>query len=220
MTNKKKKITAIVMFLIALGLLIYNISNPYQEKTDESKNHSHISSSSSQDDKSHYDSIVASVVDSIVSEEQTANEPSQESVWREKYKGNSLKNGAQPYSAIYGMNKQSGTSTIVVTAPTDRDALVMVKNNKGKVLRHAYIKSRDKYTFHISAGYYQVYFICGSDWCPEKEAPNGQKGFFLDSSTSKDNVLYIDDYQELTYTLQSMVNGNFMPSSASSEEAF
>ena len=146
--------------------------------------------------------------------------PSQEEIWEEKYRGNQLSNGAQPYSSLYGKNQTYGTSEIVVTAPIDGDALVMVKNGNDRVVRHAYIRKAKSYTFHISAGYYQVYFICGEDWCPEKEAPNGQMGFFLSSSTSKDDVQYIDNYQSLTYTLQSMVNGNFIPQNTSSNEAF
>ena len=214
MTNKNKKITVIVLFLISLGLLIYNISNPYKE---QSSNNTDVSAvSSSYDNTNDTYTQPSTLSDEVVVEKQ----PSQEEIWREKYSGNQLANGAQPYRALYGKNKQSGSSEIIVTAPTDRDALVMVKNNSGKVLRHAYVRTGRSYTFHISAGYYQVYFICGSDWCPEKEAPNGQMGFFLSSSTSKDDVIYIDDYQSLTYTLQSMVNGNFMPQNASSQEAF
>lgn len=214
MRNKNKKITVIVLFLIASGLLIYNITNPYQEQSNN--DNTVVSNSPAVDNTDESYPLTSQLSDEVVVEK----EPSQEDVWREKYSGNQLANGAQPYRALYGKNKQSGTSEIIVTAPTDRDALVMVKNSNDKVLRHAYIRTGRSYTFHISAGYYQVYFICGSDWCPEKEAPNGQMGFFLSSSTSKDNVVYIDDYQSLTYTLQSMVNGNFMPQNASSYEAF
>ena len=202
------------MFVIASGLLIYNITNPYQEQS--SNDNTVVASSSSIDNTDETYPLTSQLSDEVVVEK----EPSQEEVWREKYSGNQLANGAQPYSALYGRNKRSGTSEIIVTAPANEDALVMVKNSNGKVLRHAYIRTGRSYTFHISAGYYQVYFICGDDWCPEKEAPNGQKGFFLSSSTSKDDVQYIDDYQSLSYTLQSMVNGNFMPQNASSQEAF
>ncbi len=174
------------------------------------------------------DSVAAveEFADNDYSSEETASkhhaldELSVEDKWQAKYLGNQLTNGAQPYRSLYGKNKQSGTSEIVVTAPTDRDALVMVKNGSDRVIRHAYIRSGMRYTFHISAGYYQVYFICGKDWCPEKKAPNGQMGYFLHSSVSKDSQTYIDDYQSLTYTLQSMANGNFMPQDASSYEAF
>lgn len=212
MTNKNKKITVIVLLLISLGLLIYNIINPYQEPYSKEDR---VSTISSTDD---YDRDVK-IPASMLSEE-TIVEPSQEEIWREKYSGNQLANGAQPYRTLYGKNKKSGTSRIIVTAPTDRDALVMVKIDNDRVLRHAYIKSGQTYTFHISAGYYQVYFICGSDWCPEKEAPNGQMGYFLTSSTSKDNLTYIDDYESLTYTLQATTYGNFIPEDASSSEAF
>lgn len=214
MTNKNKKITAFVLLMVALGLLIYNITTPYQESTSKEDTVSTISSTNE------YERDVSIQTSKLSEDINLERQPTQEEVWREKYTGNQLANGAQPYSALYGRNKQSGTSEIIVTAPTNEDALVMVKNSGGKVLRHAYIRTGRSYTFHISAGYYQVYFICGEDWCPEKEAPNGQMGFFLSSSTSKDDVQYIDNYQSLTYTLQSMVNGNFIPQNTSSNEAF
>lgn len=214
MTNKNKKKTLIILLLIFLGLLTYNLFNPYLEKQSDRGEYSYASSSSSFSDDE-----ISSIDDSKGFEEIVEREPSQEKIWQKKYKGNRLKNGSEPYRALYGRNRQSGTSEIVVTAPIDMDALVMVKLNNN-VKQHAYIRSGKRYTFHISAGLYQVYFICGTDWCPEKDAPNGQKGFFLNSSTSKDDALYVDNYQSLTYTLQSSIHGNFRPQGARSDEAF
>lgn len=217
MTIKNKKYTAAVLLVLFVVLQTYNILNPYEKRSNVNNKSSDLVSAV--DDTSIGDSTAieyeSSPEDEIVSEE-----PSEEELWEEKYRGNQLATGAQPYRSLYGKNKQSGTSEIIVTAPVDRDALVMVKNADKRVIRHAYIRRGMKYTFHISAGYYQVYFICGSDWCPEKEAPNGKNGYFLYASVSKDSQTYIDDYQTLTYTLQSMENGNFIPQSASSIEAF
>lgn len=229
MSIKNKIITIVLLFIVFVGLLTYNILNPYEEDTRR-----HLSSSESSainEYSEEVDSILEegesgsdfkdySSEESAPSDYHALEDLSIEDKWQVKYLGNQLSNGAQPYRSLYGKNKQSGTSEIIVTAPTDRDALVMVKNGSDRVIRHAYIKSGMRYTFHISAGYHQVYFICGKDWCPEKEAPNGQMGYFLHSSVSKDSQTYIDDYQSLTYTLQSMANGNFMPQNASSYEAF
>ena len=214
MRNKNKKIIAIVLFVIASGLLIYNISNPYQEQS--SNDNTVVASSSSLDNTDEAYPLTSELSDEVVVEK----EPSQEEVWREKYSGNQLANGAQPYSSLYGKNKKSGSAQIRIKAPIGDDVIVMVKNTNGKVVRHAYIRNNNNYTFHLSPGEYQVYFIFGTDWCPEKEAPNGQKGYFLHSSTSKDYPQYIDEYQILEYTLQSVTNGNFQPQGADSEEAF
>lgn len=221
MTNNSKIKIVAILFLISIGLLIYNILNPYQEvvsnNNSNNSNSSTYSSSSSSNNNAFYSDVSTKPVpDEVVAERQ----PTQEEIWQEKYKGNQLANGSQPYRSIYGKNKQYGSSEIVVTAPNYEDALIMVKNNNNIVVRHAYIRSGQTYTFIIPQGYYQVFFICGKDWCPEKTAPNGQKGFFLYSSTSKDSKTYIDKYQSLTYTLQLNDNGNFIPQHTSLDEAF
>ena len=224
MTIIQKKILIAILSVVFLGLLTYNILNPYE---DVSKWKSHSS-------KAHVSNEYTAEVDSLLqnsasdqenySSEEPAPDPVEESsieeIWEEKYRGNQLANGAQPYSALYGKNKQSGPAGIIVTAPSEEDALVMVKNNNDRVVRHAYIRKGRTYTFHIPAGTYQVYFICGNDWCPEKEAPNGQLGYFLYSSVSKDSKIYIGEDQALTYKLQLMEHGNFTPQGASTDEAF
>ena len=209
MTNKNKKIIVVLLFLVFTGLLAYNILHPYKDKPTNSNNTSQLFSD--------YDNSLSAV---SVEDSEAEKQALIEAEWGEKYSGNQLANGAQPYSSLYGKNKKYGSSEIRVTAPTGDDVMVMVKNSNQKVVRHAYIRNNKNYTFHLSPGEYQVYFIFGSDWCPEKEAPNGQKGYFLHSSTSKDYPQYIDANQILEYTLQSVMNGNFQPQGADSEEAF
>ena len=136
MTNKNKKVSVILLLLVFLGLLIYNITNPYQEPTGKEDTVSNIASTTYDD--SDYSTQISNLSEEVVVEAQ----PYQEDIWREKYNGNQLANGAQPYSSLYGKNKHSGTSEIIVTAPRDEDALVMVKNSNGKVLRHAYIRTK------------------------------------------------------------------------------
>lgn len=209
MTNKNKKILVVLLLLMFSGLLAYNILHPYKDKPKNSYNTLKISSD-------YNDSLSALSIEDSEAEKQALIEAE----WEEKYSGNQLANGAQPYSSLYGKNKKTGSAHIRIKTPIGDDVMVMVKNANGKVVRHAYIRNNNNYTFHLSPGEYQVYFIFGSDWCPEKEAPNRQKGYFLHSSTSKDYPQYIDAYQILEYTLQSMTNGNFQPQGADSEEAF
>lgn len=204
MTNKYRKIIVAILSIIFLVVTSYNIYRIYNNKSSKS------------DDNSNSIDNISSVND----DKDTEEENQLEQVWEEKYSGNQLANGAQPYSSLYGKNKKSGSAQIRIKAPIGDDVIVMVKNANEKVVRHAYIRNNNNYTFHLSPGEYQVYFIFGSDWCPEKEAPNGQKGYFLHSSTSKDYPQYIDAYQILEYTLQSMMNGNFQPQGADTEEAF
>ncbi len=199
MTNKSKKNLVLLLILVAVGLLYYN----HKENSNDSEKSTTISSTYDKSSESIKDKKAALVAE-----------------WEQKYNGNHLENGAQPYSFLYGSNKTSGISEIKITAPVDEDAIVMIKDDKGKVARHAYIRNNMNYTFHISPGYYQVFFICGRNWCPEKVAPNGQKGYFLQASISKANAEYIGEYEQLEYRLQSTINGNFRPQDADSKEAF
>lgn len=145
---------------------------------------------------------------------------SQDEIWLEQYKNNSLKTGATPYRSVYGGNATSGNSALKVTAPIICDVLVIVKRG-GSIVKHAYIRAGQSYTFHFWEGIYQPFFIFGNSWCPEKEAPNGQKGYFLeDVSISKDYPQEIGEYQELEYKLQAVRNGNFRAASSNSNEAF
>ena len=107
-----------------------------------------------------------------------------------------------------------------IKAPAICDVLVIVKRG-GSVVKHAYIRANQTYTFTLWEGTYQPFFIYGNSWCPEKEAPNGQLGYFLeDVSISKDYPQEIGDYQELEYTLQAVRNGNFRAASSNANEAF
>lgn len=148
------------------------------------------------------------------------NNRTQFDIWLEQYKGNSLKTGATPYRSIYGGNSNTGNAGLKIKAPTSCDVLVIIKRG-GNVVKHAYIRSNQTYSFTLRAGTYQPFFIFGNSWCPEKESPNGQLGYFLeDVSISKDYPQEIGEYQELQYTLQAVTNGNFHAASSDASEAF
>lgn len=145
---------------------------------------------------------------------------SQHNIWLEQYKNNSLKTGATPYRSVYGGNSNTGNAGLRIKAPAICDVLVIIKRG-GKVVKHAYIRSNQTYSFTLRAGTYQPFFIFGNSWCPEKEAPNGEMGYFLeDVSISKDYPQEIGEYQELEYTLQAVRNGNFHAASSDENEAF
>ena len=139
----------------------------------------------------------------------------------DKYYGNSLPTGSTPYEALYGKNSKYGTSLITVTAPASCDILAIIKNSKGKVVKHAYINEGDTYSFNVGVGEFQPFFVYGMNWSPEKESPNGLMGYFLDEiEVSKDDPQYIGDYEELTYVLQLRQDGNFHTKESDEAEAF
>lgn len=171
-----------------------------------------------------YDTLTADTVadDSEDSYAPSSYESSQseDDIWLEQYKGNSLKTGATPYRSVYGGNSKAGNAGLKIKAPATCDVLVIIKRN-GDVVKHAYIRCNQTYTFTLRAGTYQPFFVFGNSWCPEKESPNGQLGYFLeDVSISKDYPQEIGEYQELEYTLQTVTNGNFHAESSDESEAF
>lgn len=143
----------------------------------------------------------------------------------DKYKDNSLANGAQPYSAYYGSNKSCqyyGCSEICVKAPYSSDVLVLIKkdNSFGKVVRHGYVRGGYQVCFEVPDGKYQVFFYYGKGWYPKKQMQGGVKGGFLrDEIFSKDNPQYLSG-QILTYELILQQNGNFSTKPSSESEMF
>lgn len=72
----------------------------------------------------------------------------------ERYIDNSLSTGSTTYSTSFGSNSNCydyGCSQIKVTTPDNSDVLVTIKR-KNKVVRHAYIKAADSYTFSFPNG--------------------------------------------------------------------
>jgi hypothetical protein len=150
-----------------------------------------------------------------------------EDAFEEQWKYNSLRTGATPYSNCYGSsNYCSGysCSQIKVKTSSGSDVLVTVKNNYGKVVRHAYIKAGNSFTFDVADGRYQVFFYSGKGWNPNKKMTSSTcdyllGGFVSNEDVTKDN--YISLYgQIMTYELIMQVNGNFNTKPSSKSEAF
>lgn len=138
------------------------------------------------------------------------------------YIENSLNTGDIPYSASFGSNSNCsdyGCSQIKVTTPDNSDVLVTIKKN-GRVVRHAYIKAADNYTFSFPNGKYQAFFYYGKGWNPNKSMKNGKlKGGFISNEHFGKDEPQILNNNILQYELILQQNGNFSTKPSNSDEA-
>ncbi|PZX52129.1 hypothetical protein LV84_03538 [Algoriphagus ratkowskyi] len=143
-----------------------------------------------------------------------------------RYINNSLNQGATPYSSCFGGNQicsSNGCSEIKVNGPKDSDVLVTIKSGN-RVIRHAYIKSGNSYTFQLPNGKYQPFFYFGKGRNPEKEM-GSQSCTELKGGFISEDVFGKDDPQELgdtvlTYSLVLQKSGNFSTRPSNELEAF
>ena len=147
--------------------------------------------------------------------------------FEEQWKYNSLSTGAMPYASCYGSNNYCSDwscSKIKVLTGGSGDVLVSIKNSNGKVVRHAYIKGGNSFTFNVPDGSYQVFFYSGTGWNPNKQMPSSscsylKGGFVSNEDVTKDN--YINLYSQImTYELILQQQGNFSTKPSSKNEAF
>ncbi|MFN8366733.1 MAG: hypothetical protein U0Y96_05765 [Candidatus Kapaibacterium sp.] len=147
--------------------------------------------------------------------------------FEEQWKYNSLSTGSMPYSSCYGSSNYCSDwscSKIKVITGGSGDVLVSIKNSYGKVVRHAYIKGGNSFTFNVPDGSYQVFFYSGTGWNPNKQMPSSscsylKGGFVSNESVTKDN--YINLYSQImTYELILQQQGNFSTKPSSKNEAF
>jgi hypothetical protein len=139
----------------------------------------------------------------------------------DKYMSNSLHTGAMPYSKYYRRNAScegDGCSQIKVKT-SNSDVVITIKKN-GKVVRHAFIRAGDSYTFSFANGTYQAFFYYGEGWYPEKEMKGGKMkgGFISNEQFGKDDPQYLKN-NVLTYELTVRQNGNFSTRPSNPEEA-
>lgn len=147
-------------------------------------------------------------------------------VYKNIYENNKLRNGAVPYAYCYGYNKDcSGysCSKIKVVTSSSSDVVVTIKTND-RVVRHAYIRANNSYTFDLPNGTYQTFFYYGKGWNPHKKMKEGRcgnlkGGFVMNERVGKDDPQYIHN-QILTYELIRQRFGNFSTKSSSKMEAF
>lgn len=154
-------------------------------------------------------------------ESNTEDDTSNNEVENSKYIDKSLSTGATPYDEYYGSNKEcehSDCSQIKVET-SNSDVLVTIKKDD-KVVRHAYIKANEDYTFSVPNGRYQVFFYYGRGWDPEKPMKNGEMkgGFIANEDFQKDAPQYLYN-NILEYQLILQQNGNFNTRSSEASEA-
>jgi hypothetical protein len=150
-----------------------------------------------------------------------------EDAFEEQWKNNSLRTGAMPYSNCYGSSNYCngyGCSQIKVRTGGSGDVLVTIKNYNSKVVRHAFIKGGNSYTFEIPDGRYQVFFYSGKGWNPNKKMQSSscnslRGGFVSNEEVTKDNYIQLNG-QIMTYELILQQQGNFSTKPSSKSEAF
>ncbi len=153
-------------------------------------------------------------------------EEQEKNILYEKYKDNSLNTGATPYADCYGGNSSCssfGCSQIKVKTPNNSDVVVFIKRNR-KVVRHAYIRKDNTYTFEVPNGVYQPFFYYGVGWNPNQEIKNTKcgmvkGGFVADEDIGKDTTQILNN-NVLTYELILQKNGNFRTKRSNKKEIF
>lgn len=133
--------------------------------------------------------------------------------------------GATPWANCFGKNASCdsyGCSAIKVVTASSSPVVAIVKKS-GKVIKHAYISGGSSYTFEVKDGSYQVFFYYGSNWNPNKKMKSDEcsslyGGWSYSEQVTKDNPIYLSN-QIMTYTLTSVVNGNFNTKPSSINEA-
>lgn len=143
----------------------------------------------------------------------------------EKYIDKSLATGSVPYAHCFGRNSSCsdrGCSQIRVKTPSNSDVLVTVKRGE-QVVRHAFIKKGDSYTFEVPNGVYQPFFYYGKGWNAEKvmkETDCGilKGGFIASESFGKDDPQTLSN-NVLEYELILQERGNFSTIPSNANEA-
>ncbi|MBV6879039.1 hypothetical protein NG800_003110 [Epilithonimonas ginsengisoli] len=205
-------------YLFALASLLFLSC----EQKPETNHNSLTSDSNSKNSNLDYENVIPKETE----EEKKIREEEQEALRKEKeteelYGNKSLQTGSTPYSSNYGENSNCddyGCSQINVTT-SNSDVMVTIKKND-QVVRHAYIRAGDNYSFSFPNGTYQTFFYYGKGWNPKKVMKGGELegGFIKDEHVGKDEPKALFD-NILEYELILQPNGNFSTQPSNLEEA-
>lgn len=163
-------------------------------------------------------------VERIERETKLENERKEKAIY-DRFINNSLQNGATPYSYCYGNNRRCsdwGCSEIKVRASNNSDVLVTIKKDN-EVVRHAFIKAGNSYTFELPNGTYQPFFYYGKGWNPEKlmkqtSCGDLKGGFIQNEDFGKDSPQTLSN-GILEYELILQQSGNFSTRPSNVNEA-
>ena len=136
--------------------------------------------------------------------------------------------GATPWSNCFGKNASCdyGCSGIKVNTSSSSPVVAIVKRYD-KVVKHAYISAGSSYTFELKDGTYQVFFYHGTSWNSRKKMSSDEcsslyGGWDYNEEVTKDDesiTFSTSSRGTYTYTLSSVINGNFNTKSSSIKEA-
>ena len=127
--------------------------------------------------------------------------------------------GFSPYNSYYGKGiyNNSTDNTIEVTAPLNKDIVIMFKNiYSGRMVRNEYIRANTKFSLTgIPYGKYKFFYLYGDDWSSNANFKGGvAKGNFLkDKGVGKSDKYFDCEFEDgyyATYSLklQLYTNGN------------
>jgi len=134
-------------------------------------------------------------------------------------------NGATPWSNCFGKNASCdyyGCSAIKVITSSSSPVVAIVKRY-GNVIKHAYISAGSSYEFELKDGTYQVFFYYGTSWNKYKRMSSDEctslyGGWDYNEQVTKDNPIRLSG-EIMTYTLTSVINGNFNTKPSNIKEA-
>jgi len=161
----------------------------------------------------------------------TAKEPIEDNAYEETI----YKTGDSPYSNYFGRGRydSNSLSKLVVENYSDANAVVLLENSSGVVIRNVYVEKGEKYTLNrIPEGIYQTKVMYGNSWYSEKNnGANFPKGGFMrDERFSKSEeglfkYIFEETYDGVSYpsysiTLHRVLNGNMETKPISKSEFF
>ena len=134
--------------------------------------------------------------------------------------------GHTPWDNCFGKNATCnyyGCSSITVKT-SKSDPVVAIVKKRDRIIKHAYISANSSYTFELKDGTYQVFFYYGTDWNSKLWMPSDECNLVVgrwskNEYVSKDDPIRLKN-QIMTYTLSTMVSGNFTPGKSSLDEVF
>ena len=137
--------------------------------------------------------------------------------------------GFTPWSNCFGTNAscQGYECSGIKVITSNSNPVVVIVKKYGKVFKHAYIAKGSSYTLEMKDGAYQVFFYYGTSWNEKKKMPSSEcsslyGGWDYNEAFTKDEeVLTFSPSNRgiMTYTLTSVINGNFQTTDSSIEEA-
>ena len=124
----------------------------------------------------------------------------------------------RPYTGeiVYDDSKFERNTSITVTAPSDSDVVVSLKNLSKATLRSFYVRAGETASIRVPAVYLYVYFAFGTTWYGY-----GEGLMFGDGTVySKDDDMVDFDGKSWEYSLSPVKNGNFSETPTNENDFF